>query len=324
MRADRIVLRGLIAVAAMALTGCDANSRRDMRHGAADSSDENRITLRLWLEKGSTYRMLLTMDQDIAQTIMGQVHDLKQLFSTGFSTTVKEIGEDGTYLLAYRYEKLRFRQSGPIVEMEYDSEKPDEVVHPLAWAFAALVGQEFTARMKPTGEVVEVGGLEALIDALLKELPAMPGVAEQFREQFGDESMKQMIQQASIIYPDRPLAAGENWSNSIVISQGFPLIIDNDWTIAEIGTDVVRVGVESQISSNPDGKPIQIGGMTISYSLNGDQVGMLTLNRKTGWTAAGEMTQMVEGEMRLSGMPGQDEEMKWPMKVKSKITFEQY
>lgn len=315
---------GWIAVAALLLTGCDPNKRVGVRYGAADSSDANHVKLRLRLEKGATYRMRMTMDQDITQTIMGQAQDMKQLFSTGFSVMVREIGEDDTYSLVCRYEKLRFRQSGPMVEMEYDSEKPDEVVHPMAWAFAALVGQEFTARMKPSGEVVEVGGLEALIDALLKELPAMPGVAEQFREQFGDESMKQMVQQASIIFPEKPVAVGDDWSTVNVISKGFPMLMDNDWTLAAIEGDVVRLGVASQISPNPDGKPLQMGGMTMSYSLSGDQVGMLTVDRNTGWIVGGEMTQMLDGEIRLGGMPGQEGEMKWPMKAKSKITFERY
>lgn len=324
MNTRRVVFGGWIAVAVLLLTGCDPNKRGGMRDGAADSSDANHVKLRLRLEKGATYRMRMTMDQALTQTIMGQAQDMKQLFSTSFSVTVREIGEDGTYSLVYRYEKLRFRQSGPMVEMEYDSEKPDEVVHPMAWAFAALVGQEFTARMKPTGEVVEVGGLEVLIDALLKEVPAMPSVAEQFREQFGDESMKQMIQQASIIFPEKPVAVGDDWSTENVISKGFPFIMSNDWTLASIEDDVVRLGVASQMSPNPDGKPLQMGGMTMSYLLSGDQVGMLMVDRQTGWIVGGEMTQMLEGEIRLGGMPGRDGEMKWPMKAKSKVTFERY
>lgn len=323
MKPRRFFFGGMIAImASLLLPGCAANQRGEVQDGAAHSGDPDRVTLRLRLEKGATYRMRMTMDQEITQTIMGQVQDMQQIFGTGFSVTVSEIGEDGTYSLVYKYEKLRFHQKGPMGDIEYDSETPTEVIHPLLTGLAAMKGQEFTVMMKPTGEVTGVGGIDAMFDAILKEVSLPPGAAEQFREQYGAEAMKEMIQQASILFPEQPLAIGDDWSNSVVVSKGFPLIIDNDWTLAGIEGDVVRLGVASQILPNPDGKPLQMGGMTLGYALSGDQVGMLKVDRKTGWMVGGDLTQVLDGEIRMGGMPGQEGEVKWPIKVKSKITFE--
>lgn len=324
MKRRRLCVSGLLAAVTM-LTACDPVQRRGgVSDDAARSREPERISLRLHLEPGESYRLRMLVDQDITQTVMGQAQDMKQAIGMGFCATVREVGADSVCSLTYKYEKMLYRQEGPLGVIEYDSDNPPEVVHPIAQGFAALIGKGFTARIKPTGEIIEVGGLDALVDAILKEVPMLPGMVEQFREQFGEESMKQMIQQACVIFPEQPLAIGDDWSNSIVISRGFPIIVDNDWTLAAVDGDVLRLGVASEISPNPDGKPLQMGGVTLGYALSGEQVGMLTVDRKTGWTIGGEMSQMLEGEIRIGGVPGQEGDMKWPIQVNSKITFESY
>jgi hypothetical protein len=102
---------------------------------------------------------------------------------------------------------------------------------------------------------------------------------------------------------------------------GFPLVVSTTYTLAERKDGVATLNVEATLKSNPDGKPMEMGPMTIKHELKGTQKGTITIDEATGWYAGGEMTQELEGKMTMSGAPGQTEEASIPISIKSTVTF---
>ena len=62
---------------------------------------------------------------------------------------------------------------------------------------------------------------------------------------------------------------------------------------------------------------MDLGVMSVEYTMEGEQNGTMELNRKTGFINSGQLSQEIDGEMKMMGM-------NVPMHISSKITIDTY
>ncbi len=122
--------------------------------------------------------------------------------------------------------------------------------------------------------------------------------------------------------PDEPVAVGDSWSQEMTLTTMLPAVFEITGTLTDRTDGVSTVELECTIKPLPDAPPMKIGPLSMTYKLEGTQKGTLKINEATGWFAEGEMTQEMEGEMIMSGIPGQDGEQSMPILFESVITFE--
>lgn len=291
-----------------------------------DAAEGDKLDLKLRLKKGDVYNVGFVIDQDIKQILPGQpkAQNLKQKIGMGYRMEVTEVDAEGTTLLRTVYDSVRFRQEGPAGVVEYDSRQPPERVPPIALGFAALPGQTFTIVMTPAGKVAEVRGVNEMLQSIMKRAqmpdgPAQEAMLKMMKEQFGEQAMKEQMQNLFGFYPESPVAVGESWSQEVKISMGFPMVLNNTYTLESRDGGVARIAVESRLSSNPEAKPLEVGPMTMTYALTGSQTGTTHIDEASGWATDATLTQQITGDMTMTTSGNAQ---KVPMAIKSDIAVE--
>ncbi len=287
---------------------------------------QDKVQLRLQLKKGQSYKQEMVSDQEISQTIQGQRLDMTQTTGMGFTYDVEEVRADGTAVIKVTYDSVLLKQKGPTGNFQYDSKNPPQTVHPMAQGFAALVGQGFTMEMTPEGTVTKVEGVDEMLTHMMKNIKVQDEstretMEKKLKQQFGNQALKEMMENMMAIYPDKPVRIGDSWNKRVTISKGFAMIIDNTWTLKDRRDGIAVVEVKSTIKPNPNAKPLDLGPLTLRYNIGGKQQGEMEIDEATGWVMQAKMTQNLSGEVQVQSGAGALGDMKWPISIKSNINF---
>ncbi|MGE5598630.1 MAG: DUF6263 family protein [Bacteroidota bacterium] len=302
---------------------------------AAVSAAEG-LTLRLRLTKGQTYRVTTVSEQRIKQTIFGFEQEMNQTIVIGYRVEVTAVDADGIMTMRFIYDTYRVRQESAGNVQEYDSARPDADAPPALQGYAALIGLGFDAKCDTLGRLVEISGLDEMIDGLLDRMNLPEGVdrdqlAETMRGQYGDEAMKRSMGMFFCQYPEAPLAVGDEWTQEMRVNQGIPMAVANTYTLAGRQGGLATLKVHSIIAPDGEDSAIEMSGMEIRLALAGEQEGTIELDEATGLTIRARLTQKVEGEMTLVGTdevleggdPAQGEgSFSWPMTIEAVTTVE--
>lgn len=286
----------------------------------------DKLDLRLRLKQGQTYRLKTTVEQRINQSPGADAPTTEQTFSVGYSMSVEEVDTAGNMKVATKYDTILFRQKGPAGGVEFDSANPPKQVPQGARPFAALAGLGFRMTLTPAGRVTAVDGLDAMFAEMVRKLdlpegPAKAAVQKVLTEQFGEEAMKQNLQNMFALYPDAPVAVGESWERRIVVSKGFPVVIEGAYTLKSRADGVARIETKATISPNDAAGPVDLGTGKMSYELKGVQSGIAEVEEATGWTRSLVTEQVVAGSIRFQGGGGA-QEVNTPISIKEKVTME--
>ena len=290
------------------------------------ASAEEKLDLRLRLKQGEVYRLKTTVEQRISQGGAAKPQLTEQTFAVAYSMTVQGVDASGNMKAATKYDSILFRQKGPAGAIEYDSANPPKQVPQAARPFAALLGLGFTTTITPEGKITSVEGLDAMFAEMVRKLelpegPAKAAVQKALTEQFGEDAMKQNLQSLFALYPEGPVAVGESWKRRVVVTRGFPVIIDGDYTLNGRADGVARVSIKATLSPNDAAGPIDLGTGKMDYDLRGEQSGTAEVDEATGWTRSLKTTQLVSGTLRFQGAGGAPE-VNSPVTIDEKVTLE--
>ena len=314
---------------------------------AAPVSASDKLELRLRLKKGEVYRLKLTVDQHVeqgaGQTTGGETRrprggadggssapplkaqTVDQTLTVGYTMSVDDVDAGGAMTVTTTYDSVVLRQKGPAGVVEYDSANPPKQPAPAARAFAVLQGLSFKMTVAPAGTVNSVEGVDEMLAEVVRRLslpegPERRNVQKVLSEQFGDAAMKQNMQDLFALYPPRPVAVGESWDHKVVVSRGFPVVIEGAYTLRGRTGGVAEIALKDKLSPNTTAGPVELGTGKMTYELTGRQHGTARVDEETGWTQSLVTEQELSGTIRFrtSG----NTETTIPVTVKSKVTME--
>ena len=275
------------------------------------------------LGKGKTYYQRTVIDQ-ITQTMMGQEQKMEQAIGTGLKLQVLDVDAQGNMRIQYTFLWMRLKQDNPMGQVDYDSSRQSPVPGG-AEGFAALVGQSYTVKLTPQGKVLDVNGVEQLRQAVLKKLPAGEDPAQTMNPvaMYIDKAkVQQMVESNMAIYPDKPVNPGDSWSRERTIVMGFTMIIQSKWTLQKGEAGVATIGVAATLRSDPNGPPMDVGGMKLKGDLAGTQEGTIQVAEATGLVTATKGRQQLKGEIKAITTPDQPPMMVIPTVIDAQITGE--
>ncbi|WP_456427442.1 DUF6263 family protein [Rhodocaloribacter sp.] len=287
---------------------------------ASAAFHNDKVTLRLHLKEGDSYRLYNLIDQDINQVVMGQEQAVKQQIGMGYQYDVLSAGE-GVYRVKATYYRVYFKQSGPMGEILYDSENPPETLPMQAKGLAGLLGQSLTLTFDEMGHVQDVEGVDEMLADIMKQFegvdPAMKAQMEQgMRRQFGVDAIKSQMETTFAIYPEDPVGVGDTWTRDLTLNGGLlPMKISATYRLEAIEDGQAKLAVESNITGASD-EPMNMGGMEIELDLSGTQNGTVLMEVPTGMVVDSELEQRVSGDMIVN-----DGAMTWPLDMKTKNTL---
>ena len=210
---------------------------------------------------------------------------------------------------------------------EYDSRDTAADVPPTAQGFAGLVGQSFMMTMTPKGGVTEISGMDEMIDNMIDqmEVPGLPKeqLRTQLKTQLGNESMKGNMAQMVAAYPEEPVKVGDTWTNQSQVRTTMTMVNETTYTLNKVEDGKAFIGVEGTIVTDPEGDPMEMMGMSMSFALEGTQKGTLVLDIASGMTLESNINQLISGDVSMSGGQLGDQGMEFPMSIESTNTIKQ-
>jgi hypothetical protein len=258
------------------------------------------VTLQLKLAKGKTYYQRMVIDQHMVQTVMNMQQVMDQSMGMGVKMDVLDVDSQGNMRIRNTYNWSMSKRTGPMGSLDYDSAKqptPPAGAEP----FAALLGQGFMVRISPKGEVLDVNGVEELQAAVRKKLPpgseADPALGA-LNQYLDKNAIKQMVEGTWSFYPDKPVEVGDSWSKKRVMSTVFELTIDSKWTLQKREAGMATIATTNSLRSNAN-KPVETGGMKMTFDLAGTQDGTLRMQEATGLIVSGQAQQQLKGEIKI-------------------------
>ena len=120
-------------------------------------------------------------------------------------------------LLQVTYLRQAMKTESPMGSMEYDSAEQNSAGFSPFPALSAVVGKGFEVRLSPSGDVIEVGGVDALLQSLREAMPddLPPKAVEGVIASFNPESLKSEFLESAGMLPRTPVDIGDTWSNSV-------------------------------------------------------------------------------------------------------------
>ena len=211
--------------------------------------------------------------------------------------------------------------------MIYDSSKKDSPVPQALQHFAALLGEAFSLRTTPKGQVKAVRGSKRMRENISKKLPAGPLgeiLMKDLEQHISKEAIKELTENLMAMYPDKHVGVGDSWSKKVVLSQGFAMIVERKWTLKERKNGVAVIQVNSVVTPNRKAKPTKTGGPKISYEFSGKEWGLVQMQESTGLIIDSKINQDMSGQMQteLVGAGGKPQTMTIPLKIRGVTTTE--
>jgi len=296
-------------------------------------SAQEKLDLRLRLEKGKEYKLRISQDMKINQTIPGQPQQMTmiQKTSTGMIYTVEDVQSDGSMVLKITYDSMVFKTESPMQgqNMEYDSTKPDNTDGPLTSIMGAIVGQSFTIVVTSEGKVKEIKGADEFLNRIQGEINTLSDaqtratVEASLKSQYSAEALKANMENSFYMYPDKPVGIGDTWQRRTALNQAFPMIVNTIYTLKERKDGIAVIDIFAMIQTDKTAGPSEMGTMKMQYNMSGSVTGTMEIQESTGWTNRSNQNLRLNGSIMVQS-PEMPQSMSIPMSMSGKITVEPY
>jgi hypothetical protein len=292
---------------------------------SACGTSDSATLYQLRLKQGDSYRILMTMDQHIEQSVLGKTQQTSSLSRLEMSYTVTAVDSDGTMHIDAVYEKIALDMKGPTGTVKYDSADPsvNESAEQVSAMYDKMLGQKIALEFAPTGEIKSAAGMDALVDAIVDEMPEGP-MREQFRQMFGDMFEQSMTGNSGnlALYPATPVKVGDTWPQTTTMSSSlFKVVLDTTYTLKERKDGVATIESVAVGNFEP-GENGEMMGMKMDINLKGGQTGTLSVDEATGWTVRSQVKQDFAGAIMVSSPDNADMNLSIPMTMTMQITTE--
>jgi Family of unknown function (DUF6263) len=193
------ILPVTLLAAAWLLTGLTADAT------AAD-------VLRWKFKPGETLRFSVEQKTIMSMKARDTERKESQTHTLDFSWKVLGVGPGGEAEITHRIERVRMRlEAPPLMPFDFDSASSKPVqpgFEAVARQLKTQVSAEFTFKMKPNGEILDIKVSEETLKRLRESVPAEAQGAE-----ISEKALKETLLQAGPpAFPEGPLEPGKSWT----------------------------------------------------------------------------------------------------------------
>ena len=289
----------------------------------ASAQDRGLLELNLNLKAGSSYLCIMELNQNITQTTGGHDQTLKQELLMSWRYDVIGRNDNGDMDIKLTYTRIKVKQDFGFQSSEYDSDSPPDYIEPSMRGYGAVVGSDLGVRMGKKGHVMELQGVDSMLDKMIEDLdlPDSPDKKEMIammRSQFGEDAIRQALEQITGFYPESPVKPGDRWTSETLVSAGFPMKVVDNYTLRSRKNGVANIEVSSVITSSPDSEGAQMGPVRIFYDIAGSHSGSIEVDESTGLPIRSEIDMSLSGTVRASGIPD-EEPQSWPIRADGRV-----
>lgn len=216
--------------------------------------------LRWKFQSGETLKYIVQQKMQTEMKIKGQTINQTMQQSMEMSWKVAAVTPSGDAAVSQTVNRVQMKlEGGPIGNIQFDTNSTEAPTNPairmMADVFRKIIGQEFRVTMKSTGKVENVEVPASLLQAV-KESAA--GASNALNE----DTLKQMMEQSSVILPSGPISQGQTWESSQEVKLPFGRMkVDSRMTYEgrDSATGLAKIAMKPTITVTPDeNAPLQM------------------------------------------------------------------
>lgn len=284
------------------------------------------VTLQYKFKAGEVYEYVQLSKQNAIQTLPG-MGEMKMDGTLGGTMLlkIKSVDTNGSARIESQYTKLKMATNNFMMSMSMDSEGSQE--EDGNKIIKSLTGKTFFFTLTKNGEVEEVEGVENLYSGL-GSLGLDEGVVTKTRkalqQTINDKSVKTLLENGLVSYPDNAVKAGDSWKTSSVQAINFPMSIDNTWSLKNSDDKIANISCEGTLTTIDKEKVNNlINGMKSKSDLNGTQKMNGQVDLKSGWPKEVKILSDLKGKLTLlaGGLIPQDMEVPMTVKIETNYTI---
>src|SRR4030095_2998288 len=223
---------------------------------------------------------------------------------------MKEVTDvDGSGIITYKvnFDSINIASQMGAQNVKYNSNLNDSIKqNPAFMQYNAVINNPFYMRVSPSGEISDVYGLEKIYENLCKSLgdTLKESDKQQIKESFGEESIKEILQQEYQICPKDPIAADSSWMKSFNTTVLFFEVVNNaKYTLKGIedkkGQKIINV--DALLNTEFKSKEATERGMKVSIEHSETSVsGRISLNLSRGCVSSKQTTTTMRLDLKLS------------------------
>jgi hypothetical protein len=279
------------------------------------------------VKKGEKYKIAQSIEQKIVQTLEGQSSESNQVMNMEYTYDVTEVDQEGVASITTTFDKVVVDIKTDGESLQYDSSKEGASNDPLGSVYKGIIGKSITMRIDKQGNVLEIQGVDTLMSDLINSLNIQDPQAKQSIEQaleqnFGDEALKDSFSKVTKVYPPENTKVGDTWEDTQTINMGYPITVNNKYTLKEDQKEYLTIDMNSEIKTNGDAEPMDMMGIKARYDLNGTQTGSFKLNKNSGLAESGNSTQKTVGSIVFEPSDIAPQGITMPLTIDAKTSFQ--
>lgn len=281
---------------------------------------QGEVELRVTAKKGGSIWLQQTQKQEQTIDMGGQQMETSQTTTRVVEVTIKDVDDKGNLTVETKIARIHGNMEMPQMgEMEFDSAAPAEeaddsgmagMMSMMTKSMMVGAGKSFTAKVDSQGKVVEL--LDGAAELLKGGGNRMMGGSS-----IDEGTLKQIVQNAFGMLPEKPVAVGGKWAHTQSDTRGRgPIEHKLELTLAKADADLIEItatGTVAKPESKKEGKDEpEAGGdqaaaarqiMDSMKVSNGKVSGMQRISRQDGFVV--ETTSTVTMDVEASSPMGE-------------------
>ncbi|MHC5060425.1 MAG: DUF6263 family protein [Planctomycetota bacterium] len=175
--------------------------------------------------------------------------------------------------------------------------------------------QEQRAKRRIDGMNKMYGSRDGRVKALKEMLEKNPLMAE--------KQIKLMLVSVMAPFPDKPVQAGDSWTDKMVLNVMLPAEVDSVYTLkGDKGNVAIISGSFERTMKDPAIDFINAGPVQSKMKMEGSYQRSLEIDKSSGWMIRSNSKLKISGEMKIPGNAQMPQGMTVPMTVESIVTVE--
>lgn len=273
------------------------------------------------LETGREYIQEITTESKIQQHIMGM--DMKIGNTMVMEIGYKVLNKDGRYYdMEVRYISMSMEMDTPYGSNSFTTKSADEN-DPGSMMLARITNVPFEMRMRDDGKVTEIKNMDAIFNSLMEGMgdinnPEMMQLNAQLQQQFSEQALKSQVESFAKIYPDKPVAVGDQWESTMEMVSMMPMNVKNVYQFMGEKDGLYHIQGISEINSTD--MPADASGMNMTMDMAGNQSFSFLIDKGSGWLSHATIIQDIAGDITAQN-PMDGESFNFTMNMSSTITI---
>lgn len=283
-------------------------------------AEAKKVKLQYQLKAGDQFKYEMSVQQDIAQEVMGQSQTTAVNNTTTYGFKVGEVTPAGDFTMSVALVAYSINSTTPMGEMKFNS-ATDTVIPDFAKTTAIMLNEYYFFTLSPLGKITDLKVPEGIVEKINKTMEGLGDAQMQMGaaaagQAASAEGFQKTLEGMLMTFPDGGAELKKPWEEESKTNQMIAFKVAAKFELINASKEANEIKLTAQISQDPDSPPMEMQGMNITYELMGAKDGKMLLDPVTGLIISVDAVTSISGNITVDS-PQLPSPMSIPMTIRS-------